>query len=420
MLQVASFNFNDVRGGATRAAMRQHIALRLSGVESRFHVLSKQSQDPTVVPFDYRAGLFRRLERRARKAAIERDLLAYRRSRPEGFEQFSDDRVHLGADVFRGLGAAQVVNLHWVAGYCDYRAIFSALLAHRAVVWTLHDMNAFTGGCHYDHGCDRFTVHCGRCPQLGSADPGDLSAQVWQRKRLAIEKRPAAHGFCVATPSRWLAEQARRSALFAEQRIEVIPYGLDTEAYRPGDRAAARREYGLAASDRVILFLASGAGARRKGFRYLDEALSGVADRQKLVVVSVGGKRPASSGAYDHRHLGSISDEARLAAVYSLADVFVIPSIEDNLPLACQEALACGTPVVGFAVGGIPDMVIDGQTGLLAAPKDADALSRAIQQFFADPALISRLGAGAREHAVREYAYAKNAAAYRALYESLV
>ena len=419
-MQVAQFNFNDRTGGATRAAMRQHIALRMNGVDSRFRVLSKQVDDPTVDCFDYNAKLIRRVARRLTKTRIDLDFAGYRSSRPTGFEQFSDDRVHLGADVFRGLEDAQVANLHWVAGYCDYRAIFSQLLARKPVVWTLHDMNAFTGGCHYDHGCGRFTARCGYCPQLGSSENGDLSAQVWERKRRAIDGRSRAYPFCVVSPSRWLAEQARRSALFGDQRIEVIPYGLDTETYRPRDRAASRRQHGLADTDRVILFLASGAGARRKGFSYLDDAMTSLADRQGLVVISVGGEKPPSSGSYDHRHLGSMSEESRLAEVFSVADLFVITSIEDNLPLACQEALACGTPVAGFAVGGIPDMVIDGQTGLLAPPRDAKALAQAIQRFFADPALAEHLSAGARGHAVREYAYAKNAAAYRALYESLL
>jgi glycosyltransferase involved in cell wall biosynthesis len=383
-------------------------------------VLTKQSNNATVFPFDYRATSWRRLRRRLRKARIDREFAKYRRSRPQGFEQFSDDRVHLGADVFRDLSGAQVVNLHWVAGYCDYRAIFSDLLSRKPVVWTLHDMNAFTGGCHYDHGCAGFAARCGCCPQLGSSDERDLSARVWARKRHAIDSRSRVNPFRVVSPSRWLAAQAQRSALFRDQHVEVIPYGLDTSVYRPCDQASARRLHGLADGDRVILFLASGAGARRKGFRFLDQAVSGIADRRELVVVTVGGERPPSSGSYDHRHLGSVTDEERLAEVYSMADLFVIPSLEDNLPLACQEALACGTPVVGFAVGGIPDMVIDGQTGLLAPPKDAKALSQAIQRFFGDPALAERLSAGAREHAVREYSYAKNAAAYRALYESLV
>lgn len=420
-MQVVQFNFNDGRGGATRAAMRQHQALLGQGVDSRVHVLSKETERPEVLPFDYRAGTIRRLTRRLRKLVIGRDFARYRAARPEGYEQFSDDRVHLGADVFRTLEGAQVANLHWIAGYCDYAAIHRTLRARLPVVWTMHDQNPFTGGCHYDHGCGRFQQGCGRCPQLGSLAEHDLSAQVLVRKRDALSH--AGHAFVAVAPSRWLAAEAAKSALFRDRRIEVIPYGLDTDLYRPAssvqERVSARNEYGLSASDGVILFLASGAGARRKGFHYLDQAMTGLPERDRLTVVSVGGKAPDSSGAYRHLHLGSIMEEERLAAVYRMADLFVIPSIEDNLPLACQESLACGTPVIGFAAGGIPDMVVDGLTGLSVAPKDTEGLGRAIAAFFADPGLCERLGLGAREHAVRNYAYARNAAAYCDLYESL-
>jgi glycosyltransferase involved in cell wall biosynthesis len=419
-MKVAQFNFNDLRGGATRAAMRQHQALRSAGVESEVHVLAKETQDPEVIAFDYRAGLYERIVRRLRKSAVARNFSAYGASRPDGFELFSDDRVHLRSAVFRGLDEVDLVNLHWVAGYCDFTAIFVDLLALKPLVWTLHDMNAFTGGCHYDHGCGGFRDRCGACPQLGSRDAGDLSARVWERKRQALTGRSAVHHFCVAVPSRWLAEGARRSSLFRDARIEVIPYGLDTDLYRPSDRATARRKHGLTNQDRVILFLASGAGARRKGFGYLDEAVSGFDDREGLVVVSVGGDKPESSGVYRHLHLGTIAEEVALAEIYGAADLFVMPSIEDNLPLACQEALACGTPVIGFAVGGIPDMVIEGKTGFVVPPRNASAIGGAIRHFFADCGLASVLSRGAREHAVRHYSYSANASAYRILYDSLL
>lgn len=419
-VKVAQLNFNDLSGGATRAAIRQNTALRLIGIESRFHVLTKQSDDFAVVPFDYRVGLLRRIARRLHKTQITRDFASYLDTRPEGFEQFTDDRVHLGSSVFQRLDGASVANLHWVAGYCDYRAIFTELLDTRPVVWTLHDQNAFTGGCHYDHGCGRFAAQCGCCPQLGSRNENDLSAHVWLRKREAIISRSRNNRFCVVSPSHWLAEEARRSSLFRNQRIEVIPYGLDTDLYRPGNRSNARLEHGLQETDQVILFLASGAAARRKGFSWLDEAVSGLSERDSLVVVTAGGKAPTTSGAYRHLHLGSVTDETRLAAVYGMVDLFAVPSLEDNLPLACQEALSCGTPVVGFAVGGIPDMVINGKTGMLVPPRDAAGLARAISSFFSDPELAPKLSRGAREHALRYYTYARNADAYRKVYESLV
>jgi len=143
-------------------------------------------------------------------------------------------------------------------------------------------------------------------------------------------------------------------------------------------------------------------------------------ETEKPMLVSVGGKKPESNGSYRHLHLGTITEDVRLAEIYNLADIFVIPSIEDNLPLACQEALACGTPVIGFSVGGIPDMVIDGKTGILVPPKDSRALARAIEQYFKDPAAGRLMSVQARRYAEAKYSYERNAEAYRTLYSELL
>jgi glycosyltransferase involved in cell wall biosynthesis len=419
-MKVVQVNANDMFGGATRAAVRQQDAAVSLGIDSKMFVLTKESKRNDIISYDYRLPLINKIARKWRQQRVKVAIQKFDNTKPDGYETFSDDRVHLNSEVARQIPECDVINLHWISGFVDFSNIFSDMLQKAAVVWTLHDMNAFTGGCHYDYGCGRFAGKCGACPQLGSRNINDLSKRVLMRKRRAFRHRLRNHSFCVVSPSQWLAGQIQKSTLFGDSRIEVIPYGIDTDVYRPLGRSESRSDYGLSASDQVVLFLASGAASRRKGFQYLDEAMSNLDSKENKIVVSVGGEPPRTSGIYRHLHVGSVFNDAELVNVYNLADVFIIPSIEDNLPLACQEALACGVPVIGFRVGGIADMVIEGETGFLVPAGGVAELKHAIERFFSAPSLAKVLAQGARERVLRHYSYQRNASAYLKLYEELI
>lgn len=408
----------DVRGGAARAAYRLHTGLGRLGHDSRMFVLVRESDDASVVaflpPVDFRS----RVRRRFLRARIAADFAPYRRTRPSRLELFSDDRAPGGAGVVAAMPAADVVTLHWVAGFVDYQAFFAAVPARTPVVWRLTDMTPFTGGCHYDQGCGRFTEGCGACPQLGSTAPNDLSRRVWRRKARALAACPADRLHVVA-PSAWMAEQVKRSPLLGGFPLSVIPNGVDTREFAPRDRATARDVLGVPRTARVVLFAADPVHQPRKGLARLVEALAGLADRRDLLLVTVGSGAPAlGATAVPHRHLGRV-EYRWLSLVYSAADVFVIPSLQDNLPGTVLEAMACGTPVVGFAVGGIPEMVRHDATGLVVEPPRAAPLGAAIETLLADPERRRRMAEAGRRVVESEYSVEQQARRYSDLYGSL-
>lgn len=416
-MRILHLSTNDMSGGAARAAYRLHTGLRRAGIDSTFLVVNRQGDDPSVRALPVAAGLTR-FQQRLRGRIIRDQFQAYTKTRPKGFEQFTDDRSRYGAEVVRAMPPADVVNLHWVAGMLDYHSFFSTVPRRTPVVWRLSDMNAFTGGCHYDAECGRYLAACGSCPQLGSHTANDLSYQVWRRKRAAFDQVPPGRLHIVAL-NNWIADEVRRSSLLAGVPVTRIPNGLDTATFAPQDRAAARHALGLPQDAKVLLFVAQALTNRRKGFRLLAEALAGMTDVPGLHLVSLGKSGGEIDRRIPHLNLGSLSNDRLIATVYSAADLFVIPSLQDNMPSTALESIACGTPVVGFDAGGIAEMVRPEITGLLAPKGDVAALRAAILALLADEPRRQAMGEHCRRIALDEYRQEIQAQRYIDLYRSL-
>jgi glycosyltransferase involved in cell wall biosynthesis len=321
--------------------------------------------------------------------------------------------------VLAQLPGGDVINIHAMYTFIDYQVFLAAVPRRTPVIRTLHDMSFFAGGCHYAWDCDKYTERCGACPQLGSHQDADLSRQIWQRKQTALQSI-APGRLHLVTPSRWLAHEAQRSGLVRHFPITVIPLSLDTEVFCPRDRGMAREVLGIPQDARVVLFIAEPITRPLKGFGLLTRALEGVGHLANLLLVSVGtGKLPVEVKV-SHLHFGHIGHERLLSLIYSAADLFVIPSLQDNLPQTVLEAMACGTPVVGFAVGGIPDMVRPGVTGLLVPPQDVDALRSAIEELLHDPVRRAAMASTCRRVAVEEYALELQARRYLDLYQTVL
>jgi glycosyltransferase involved in cell wall biosynthesis len=281
-------------------------------------------------------------------------------------------------------------------------------------------MNAVTGGCHYDLGCGRFAQRCAACPQLGSEDPNDLAGQVWDRKR-AVFERLDPRRFCIVTPSRWLGQVVKQSPIFSRFRIETIPYGIDLDDFAPRDRAAARDVLRIPQDSHVILFLAEMLDNRRKGFPLLEEALSSCSRLvDRLWLLSVGHNPPQPKTDVQGSHLNYVGNDRFLSLAYSAADLFVIPSLQDNLPNTVLEAMACGTPVVGFDVGGIRDMIRPDRTGVLVEAGDVVGLRAAIVTLLKSPGTRQQMSQQARQIALAEYPLLLQARRYGELYEELL
>ena len=409
MLHVSTY---DIAGGAARAAHRLHTGLRRAGVDSRMYVKERQVADDAITACDRSFTLPQRGWRYLKARRMKRRLAAYDATRPAGHAGFTQARVLDGKRVVRQLPDADIYNLHWINRFVDPLLFFGSV--GKPAVWTLHDMNPFTGGCHYDDGCSRFTDRCGACPQLGSADASDLSRANWERKAAAY----AGANVQVVCPSRWLAEEARRSSLLGRFDITVVPHGVDTAEYAPRDAAAARPALGIPSGARVVLFAADSTRDTRKGLHLLLDVLQGLAGSlDELFLLSMGRGGTDLHIPVPHVHLGALGVDRMLALAYNLADVFVLPSRQDNLPNTVLESMACGTAVVAFDTGGVPDMVRPQETGLLAPRGDGPALGEAMRYMLTHDHERNRMGRQARAVVEREYTLELQANRYRSLYE---
>jgi glycosyltransferase involved in cell wall biosynthesis len=418
-MKIIHINTFDCAGGAARAAYRLHAGLRKLGTDSSLYVVYKESHDASVMQYQPPTRLRARISRTVRREVILRSLRRYESSAPLGLENFSDDRSVYASDPWRSLPEHDLIHLHWIAGFVDYIAFFMSLSPGTPVVWTLHDMAPFTGGCHWNQGCSKFRQQCGACPQLGSQARSDWTRRVWERKQESLAGIPS-HQLHVVTPSRWLQEERKRSSLFSRFPGSIIPNGLDTDVFAPRDRRAARDVFGLPLDAMVALFLADGVHIPRKGFHVLAEALAGFEPAQKLFLLSLGKGMPPVSNTIPHLHLGPVQNDRILSYAYSAADVFIAPSLEDNLPNTILESFACGTPVVASDVGGIPDAVRPGITGLLAKPRDPASLRSAILDLLSNDQKRHEMSLACRKVAVEEYSLHLQAQRYIALYQEML
>jgi glycosyltransferase involved in cell wall biosynthesis len=311
--------------------------------------------------------------------------------------------VDLGAAPLLGLLASRRVDVvHFHDHHMAWGIDTARLAAGRwPTVLTLHDFSGFTGGCMYPGGCQRFETGCGACPELGhDALPLrlDTTARTWRvSARLA-----ATPGVVAVAPSRYLAGLAQRGA-WRGRRVDVIPNGVDVSTFVPGRREPERARRGLAGHERALIFVASTITDPRKGLADLVAAVTPMLDADPALRVWLVGRPGEWRDVHPRLEaLGPVHDKAALADLYAAADLLVIPSHEDNLPCTVAESLACGTPVVGYPTGGIPEMVEPATSGWIASARTAEALREAIGTALAHlPGSRARLEARAR--AEREY-----------------
>jgi glycosyltransferase involved in cell wall biosynthesis len=380
-------------------------------------VKNKSSEGKTVNEWAPNGSILDGLKDRLKRRWLLHRFNRYQATRPEGLDYFSQARTIGGYRVADALPEADIYNLHWVNQFVDPLPFFRK--TKKPIVWTLHDMNPFTGGCHYNVGCTRYRRACGECPQLGSSDENDLSQTVWNRKQEAYHQAIEDGRLQIVAPSQWLAAKARRSALFSDAPVDVIPYGLDHTTFFPRETKGLQSALSIPADHRILLFVADSTRNRRKGFGLLKGALSGLTD-QKVTLLSIGNHEPTLGTATSHVHLGRVQSDILLSVFYGFADLFLIPSRQDNLPNTVLESMACGTPVVGFNTGGIPDMVRPGETGWLAEVGNVRELRQSIEQALRDDDARRRMGRRCREIVETEYTLDTQARRYRTLYRKLV
>jgi glycosyltransferase involved in cell wall biosynthesis len=406
-MKVLHLSTSDIDGGAARAAYRLHRELNELGMSSKMLVRDKQTSSYAVIR---ETSLITKLGpmtgRWPLRKYLERDRVMF------SSQWFKDD---LSAKVLEI--DPDVVHLHWVCN--GFLKIETLRKFDRPIVWTLHDMWPMTGGCHYTQACDRYQQQCGNCPVLHSDHFKDLSFEILRRKASAWDGLD----LTIVAPSQWLADCAKASALFRHRRIEVIANGIDTSLFRPGFKQTARAILNLPPDKKLLLFVAgSTTGDPRKGFQYLVEALNWLqTDGGDFELAILGENAPdvPLPWLFKTHYLGRFSDEVALALVYSAADLFVAPSVQDNLPNTVVEALACGTPCVAFDIGGMPDMIDHLSNGYLAKPFDVKDLGKGIAWALAADESQTDLSGRARLKAAQSFSSQTQAARVLALYQSL-
>jgi glycosyltransferase involved in cell wall biosynthesis len=313
-----------------------------------------------------------------------------------------------------------LVNLHWING--GFVRIETLKKIRRPIVWTLHDSWAFTGGCHIPHECKRYRNNCGECPVLGSKHSNDLSRSVFLRKQKAWKDLDL---FIVA-PSNWLCGCVKKSALFSDKCTKLIPNGIDINQFKPFNKELAREMLDLPKNKKLILFGAFNCTRDpNKGYEFLRKALFFIKNNNKFdnVELVIFGENDViinqDCGLKLHS-LGLIRDSQILTQLYSAVDVFVAPSLSENLPNTIMESLSCGTPTVAFHIGGIPDLVEHKSNGYLAVPYDSEDLARGIEWVLSDEKKWISLSYNAREKIVHDFEISKISQKYIELYDEIL
>ncbi len=376
-MRVLIVNTSEREGGAAVAANRLMDALNNNGVKAKMLVRDKETDDITVVGL--KSGLRQRLNFLWERWCVYWHL-HFKRD-----HLFELDLANTGSDITKlpEFKEADVIHLAWInQGFLSLNVIRKIINSGKAIVWTMHDLWPATGICHFTLGCEAYKGQCRKCFFLpGGGSATDLSTRVFNKKKKLYYNS----GIHFVACSKWLGSSAKQSSLLTGLQLSVIPNPIDTHVFCPKDKRAARLHSTLPEDKHIILFVSQRVTMERKGMAYFIKAISLLAERhpemkENTAIAILGGRADevVSQLALPSFPLGYIRNERQLVDIYNSADVFVIPSLDDNLPNTIMEAMACGVPSVGFKVGGIPEMIDHQKNGYVANFKDADDLAAGI------------------------------------------
>lgn len=395
-MRIIHLNTYAGNGGAGKACLRINKALKDHGVDSRVYVNFAFEKNKEVTNLS--AGFFTKWF--TAFGIIADRLISKYFTKPLPVP-FSVPFWGKNISHFDFLEDADIIHLHWINhAFLKPENIAQLATLNKPIVWTFHDSNAFTGGCHVRYDCMNFKEECGNCPLLNDPSPKDVSHRIWLTKQEAYKDLD----LHIIAPSNWMKKSVEQSKLLGSRPVNVIPNTLNIKIFKPHAKLIAREKLGLPI-DKFILM--SGFMPSRKDFHkgtpHLVQAIELFIEKYKIdpsqiELVIFGNRNDKNVPEFPLKttFLGTISKEEKLALCYSAADVFVSPSLEDNLPYTIMESLACGTPVVSFKTGGIPDMVTHKENGYLAKYRSPEDLAAGINFVFSHPQK-GKLNAAARQ-----------------------
>ena len=410
-MKVLHVNTSDTNGGAARAAYRLHRALLTENIDSKLLVQKKTSDDHTVIAptskFEKGINLLR--------PTLDNLPLQQYKHRTQSlfspawlpFSQIPKKIAQINPDI---------VHLHWIAG--AMMSVKDLANIDKPIVWSLHDMWAFTGGEHIDEGQQHYLDRCGNSKVLNSKKDKDLSRKGWERKRQVYAQ---IENMTIVGLSDWMHQAAKNSSLLKNENHIQLPNPIDTATFAPFDKVEARRLFNLPMGKKLILFGAMNATSDpNKGFNYLFEALEQTSlENTELVIF--GSSQPTTPLNFKQpvHYLGQLHDDVSLRVLYSAADVMVVPSLQENLSNAIMESLACGTPVVAFDIGGNSDMIEHQLNGYLAKPFEPQDLAHGIEWILNEPN-YQKLCDNAREKVLTDFDSRLVAKQYIELYKDIL
>jgi len=418
-MKVVHLSTSDSNGGAAIAALRIFNAQVKSRIGSKLLVQSKHSNDPGVISLVQTFGDKLKFYKR-----FLEDELSIRTLAISSRGRFTFPYFGLNLSKIKLISEADIINLHWInGGFLSLRSLSNLNKLHKPIVWTLHDMWAFTGGCHYNSNCNKFVEQCNNCPSLKFRSEFDQSQKIFKKKEALYKKL----NLTIVTCSNWLTKEVGRSKLLGDKQVITIPNPIDTNIYKPNYKENARKEFGFEPDKFLLLIGAMNLKEKRKGFCYLVEALKYIYENykefdQKIEILTFGKLDRNIEGEipYKIHQLGQIESKNQLIALYNSANLYIAPSLQDNLPNTVLESISCGTPVLAFKVGGMTDMITHSENGYLAELKSYKELANGIVKLLSDSELLKEMGNNCRQKAINQFEESKVANQYLNLYQELL
>lgn len=398
----------DLNGGAAVVAYRHHRGMKRIGIDSKLLVQEKRSVEKEVIgPNSKKAKLYAQIN-----PHLDKIPLSIYKNKEDSI--FSTSLLSL-TNITRAIKEIDpdVIHLHWING--GFVTLSQLSKIKKPIVWSLLDMWPFTGGCHYDNDCLKYTTGCGMCPQLNS-NKRDISGYIIQKKIRCyknIEK------LIIVGHSKWITESARQSVVFKGREIVNIPSSIDTEEFNMLNKLEARRVLGVPEQKKIILYGAmSSTSDKRKGHHELQRAM-GLLKTPNVYSIIFGNTLDVGTNDSNSKILGPLYDTTSLKLLYNAADVTIVPSLQENFSNVILESLSCGTPVVAFNIGGNSDMIMHKNNGYLAEPTNITDLAAGID-WVLQYANQEELRINSNMKVKQNYELCKISNRYLELYESII
>jgi len=415
-MKILFLNTFKNEGGATQACNRIYHALQ-TYTDFTLNIINQFDEANLYTNWRNWPGLLRLL--------IEKIQLFYILKNKNSKFEFDSASVGKSFRKNHQIEEADIIHMHWISqGLVSLEGLSELAAKGKPIVHTLHDMWAFTGGCFYAGECDHYMKSCGNCPFLKGDNADDVSHKIWLKKE-SIYKHSNIKWVC---PSKWLYNAAKESSLGQNNEIFYIPYPVDTDKYKPIERQNILKGYNLDPDKFYILFGAHNISDKRKGLDYIIEALEDLKSNNNEMIQNselvLFGKCNDTSILnrlpIPFHYKGFIKDSNELIKLYNAADIFAMPSVDDNLPNMILESLACGTPVVSFDMGGIPDMISHDENGFLADYRNPSSFATGLDYFFQNRGQMKIFSVKARQKAETEFSVKKVAKQYADLYNKII